>query len=142
MATGRASAPGAALGFGLALVLLTGPLAAGCAGSGAADGAVSRSSPAAATGAPAPRTTSPEELCTRVVAYWSRRQLKEDTVGDYQEMGLSDGQYDILRDVVDAARAKLQHGDADAADRTVDRRAREGCDHWYRTGGPSKGPWG
>ncbi|MEU6555072.1 hypothetical protein ABZ915_33050 [Streptomyces sp. NPDC046915] len=142
MATGRAPAPGAALGFGLGLVLLAGPLAAGCAGSGTADGAASRSGPATATGAPAPHTTSPEELCTRIVAYWSRRQLKGDTVGDYQEMGLSDGQYDILREVVDAARAELEHGDADSADRIVERKAREGCDDRYRTGGPSKGPWG
>ncbi|MGW7257860.1 hypothetical protein [Streptomyces sp. NPDC054834] len=142
MTAGRASAPGAALGFGLGLVLLTGSLAAGCAGSGTADGAAGRSSPATATGAPSPHATSPEELCTRVVAYWSRRQLKQDTYGDYQSMGLSDGQYDILRDVVDAARAELEHGDADTADRIVDRKARQGCDNWYRTGGPSKGPWG
>lgn len=142
MASGRASAPGAVLGWGLGLVLLTGPLVAGCTGSGTADGAAGRSSPAITTGTPSPRTTSPEELCTRIVAYWSRRQLKHDTNGDYQEMGLSDGQYDILRAVVDAARAERDRGDAGAADRLIDRKAREGCDNWYRTGGPSKGPWG
>ncbi|MET8943453.1 hypothetical protein ABZX30_07645 [Streptomyces sp. NPDC004542] len=141
MATGRASAPGAALACGLGLALLTGPLAAGCAGSGTTGGTAARSSPATHTGAPSPRTTSPGELCTRVVAYWSRRQLKDDTVGDYQEMGLSDGQYDILRDVVHAARAELGRGHRGAADRLIDRKAREGCAQWYRTGGPGKGPW-
>jgi hypothetical protein len=142
MATGRHSAPGAALASGLALALLTGSLVSGCADSGTADRAADRSSPATATGPPSPTTTSPEELCTRIVAYWSRRQLKGDTNGDYQEMGLSDGQYDILRDVVDAARAEREHGDARAADRIVDQKAREGCQEWYRTGGPGKGPWG
>ncbi|GGJ25905.1 hypothetical protein GCM10010121_041290 [Streptomyces brasiliensis] len=123
-------------------MLLTSPLAAGCAGSGAADGAKSQSGPATATGRPSPRTTSPEELCTRIVAYWSRRQLKDDTYGDYQSMGLSDGQYDILMDVVDATRGELERGDARAADRLIDRKAHEGCEEWYRTGGPRKGPWG
>jgi len=137
MATGRASRAGAALG----LVLLTGGLVTACGDSGKGDGAAGASSPATA-GTPAPRTTSPEELCTRIVAYWSRRQLKGDTVGDYQEMGLSDGQYDILRHVVDAARVELRHGHPQAAQRLIDRRADEGCAAWYRTSGPSNGPWG
>lgn len=141
MATGRPSAPGAALASGLALVLLTGSLVSGCTDSGTADRAADRRSPATATGTPSPATTSPEELCARIVAYWSRRQLKGDTNGDYQEMGLSDGQYEILRDVVDAARAEREHGDTEAADRLVDQKAREGCQEWYRKGGPSKGPW-
>lgn len=138
MAMGRAARAWAALG----LVLLAGGLLTSCGDSGTAGGAEGASSPARTTGTPAPRTTSREELCTRIVAYWSRRQLKGDTVGDYQEMGLSDGQYDILRHVVDAARAERERGDTEAADRLIDRMAREGCETRYRTGDPSNGPWG
>lgn len=126
----------------LGLVLLAGGPVTSCGDSGTAGGAEGASSPARATGTPAPRTTTREELCTRIVAYWSRRQLKGDTVGDYQEMGLSDGQYDILRHVVHAARAERERGDAEAADRLIDRMAREGCEKRYRTGNPSNGPWG
>ncbi|NUQ98230.1 MAG: hypothetical protein HOY79_17350 [Streptomyces sp.] len=138
MATGRAWRAWAALG----LVLLAGGPVTSCADSGTAGGAERTTNPARTTAMPAPRTTSREELCTRIVAYWSRRQLKGDTVGDYQEMGLSDGQYDILRHVVDAAHAERERGDAEAADRLIDRMAREGCEKWYRTGDPSNGPWG
>ncbi|WP_133910174.1 hypothetical protein [Streptomyces sp. NBC_00582] len=88
-----------------------------------------------------PSTTSPEELCTRVVAHWSREVLDSHTYGDYQSMGLSNGQYDILRSVVDAARAEKKRQGADAADALIDREARAGCADWYRSGGPGEGPW-
>ncbi|GHJ98243.1 hypothetical protein SY2F82_00410 [Streptomyces sp. Y2F8-2] len=81
-------------------------------------------------------------MCTRVVAYWSRKVLDTHTYGDYQSMGLSNGQCGILRTVVDAARAEKRLQGPEAARKLIDRQSREGCAAWYRTGGPSKGPWG
>ncbi|MEW2394840.1 hypothetical protein [Streptomyces sp. NPDC046862] len=144
MATGGALGPGAALGRGLGLVLLSGGLAVGCGGSGAGEGtpAGARATARSASGSPpSPRATPPEELCARVVAYWSREVLDGDTYGDYQSMGLSNGQYEILRDVVDAARAAKKRESREAAEELIDRGAREGCADWYRDGGPAKGPW-
>ncbi|MEU6095561.1 hypothetical protein [Streptomyces sp. NPDC047079] len=136
-----AGAPGrglTVLGLLLGLALLTGVTTAACAPSGSAgatgtEAAVSASAP--------PRATPAEELCARVVAYWSRKVLDSDTYGDYQSMGLSNGQYEILRTVVAAARSEKHRQGARAASRLIDRRTREGCADWYRGGGPSKGPW-
>lgn len=102
-----------------------------CAGSGGA-GARSTASPSA---------TRPEVLCARIVAHWSREVLDAVTYGDYQSMGLSNGQYDILRSVVDAARAAKEREGATAADELIDRQSREACAARYRSGGPGKGPW-
>lgn len=114
-------------------VILAGALTAGC---GHAAGTGRSTSPP-----PSPRATPPEELCARVVAHWSRKVLDDDTYGDYQSMGLSNGQYEILREVVDAARAERKRQGDRAADELIDRRARQGCADWYRRGGPGKGPW-
>ncbi|MFF0018911.1 hypothetical protein [Streptomyces sp. NPDC005374] len=138
MARRRPRAPHAALGLALALVLLGGA-ATGCGGTDTGD---AQGGTATGTLSPSPKATPPEVLCTQIITYWSRRQLKDDTYGDYQSMGLSDGQFNILRDVVDAARAELERGEAEDADRLIERRARAGCDAWYREGGPSNGPWG
>jgi hypothetical protein len=142
MAAGRTPRPGAALGIGLGLALLTGCLVTGCGGPDARDTAAGTPS-GATTGSrsPSPEATTPEVLCTRIVMYWTRRQLKDDTYGDYQSMGLSNGQYDILMDAVDAARPTWKRGDTKAAEQAIDRTARAGCEKWYRNGGPSKGPW-
>ncbi|MBQ1087706.1 hypothetical protein [Streptomyces sp. B93] len=94
-----------------------------------------------AAGTPSASPTPPEELCARLVAHWSHEVLDGDTYGDYQSMGLSNGQYEILREVVDAARAEKRRRGTAAADALIDRRARAGCVDWYRTGGPSNGPW-
>src|SRR3954467_4708524 len=107
MAAGRTPRPGAALGIGLGLALLTGCLVTGCGGPDARDTAAGTPG-GATTGSrpPSPQAPPPEARCTRIVKYWTRRQLKDDTYayGDYQSMGLSNGQYEILMDAVDAAR--------------------------------------
>ncbi|MFE7076238.1 hypothetical protein ACFU96_39735 [Streptomyces sp. NPDC057620] len=130
----------------LGLALLTGALAAGatgCGGSGAQSGTTgvpeaTRTAPGARSSPPA---TEPEDLCARLVAHWSRKVLDEDTYGDYQSMGLSDGQYEILMDVVDAARAEQRREGARAAGELIDRTARERCEERYRNGNPTGGPW-
>ncbi|MDX3669434.1 hypothetical protein [Streptomyces europaeiscabiei] len=140
MATGRALRPAAVLG----LALLTGVLATGCAPSGATG------RPATATGgstaprgggSPSPSATPPEELCAKLVAYWARETVDDDTYGDYQSMGLSNGQYDILREVVDAARAEKERAGSAAAERLIERRARADCRERYRSGGPGEEHW-
>ncbi|MFJ9866486.1 hypothetical protein [Streptomyces sp. NPDC101165] len=93
--------------------------------------------PAAASASPA----SDAELCARIVAHWSRKVLDSGTYGDYQSMGLSNGQYEILRDVVDAARAAERRQGAAAADELIGRQAHESCAERYRHGTPSGGPW-
>ncbi|MFC8345504.1 hypothetical protein [Streptomyces sp. NPDC057280] len=133
MRTGGAPVLGAGVGF-LAVLLTLG----GCGGSGsAAAPRAGTTTTAAATAAPTP----PEDLCTRLVAHWSREVLDQNTYGDYQSMGLSNGQYDILIKVVDAARAEKKKQGTAAADQLIDRQARSGCVRWYRDGGPGKGPW-
>ncbi|MEU5364496.1 hypothetical protein ABZ354_13555 [Streptomyces sp. NPDC005925] len=133
MATGVRRA-GAALAL---VVLLAGPVG-GC-GAGAERGGEGG---AARTGsAPVPRATPPQDLCARIVGHWSRAVLGGDTYGDYQSMGLSNGQYEILREVVDAARAERRSGGTRADDALIDRRVRAGCAELYRTRTPAEGPW-
>ncbi|WP_327182470.1 hypothetical protein [Streptomyces sp. NBC_01334] len=125
--------PGPALPAALSAGLLAGLLATGCGASGSAG--------ASGTPSPPTSTTSPEELCTRIVAHWSREVLDSTAYGDYQSMGLSNGQYEILRTVVDAARTAKKRQGADAADELIGREAAEGCADRYRSGGPTEGPW-
>ncbi|MGN5378338.1 hypothetical protein ACQ4WX_14980 [Streptomyces lasalocidi] len=69
---------------------------------------------------PPPAPLRPLGLCTRLVSHWSRAVLDGTTYGDYQSMGLSNGQYAILREVVAAARVVKRRQGAAAA-RHVDR---------------------
>ncbi len=108
------------------------------AGCGTADSGHARE--AGPSASPSPRVTSDEDLCTEIVGHWSREVLDGRGYGDYQSMGLSGGQYDILREVVDSARAARRQGQADIG-QLIDREARGGCVAWYRSGGPGEGPW-
>ncbi|MGY4993487.1 hypothetical protein [Streptomyces sp. 900105245] len=97
---------------------------------------------ASRSAAPGPASAASDAgLCSRLVAHWSRRVLDSGTYGDYQSMGLSNGQYEILRDVVDAARAAQQNQDDTRVDKLIDRQARRACTERYRDGTPSGGPW-
>ncbi|MDT0610792.1 hypothetical protein [Streptomyces lancefieldiae] len=124
-----------------ALTLLTAVAAAGCGNPG--DGEAGSGTPRGASAPPtSPRPPSAAELCVRAVGYWARDMLDgKDTYGDYQSMGLSNRQYDILREVVDAARATNRDQGAGAAERLIDRQVREACAERYRDGAPSTGPW-
>ncbi|UFR07661.1 hypothetical protein KBP30_29780 [Streptomyces sp. Go40/10] len=85
--------------------------------------------------------TSDADLCAALVTHWSRKALDGGTYGDYQSMGLSHGQYQILRDVVDAARSVKRRQGREAADELIDRQAHRACTERYRRGTPSGGPW-
>ncbi|MFF8730732.1 hypothetical protein ACF073_30275 [Streptomyces sp. NPDC015171] len=142
---GRRQGPRPGAGFlalGLAVPVLL--CAAACGGSAR--------SPASAPAPPAPHRTpastatattpaSEADLCTLLVVHWAREALDGGTYGDYQSMGLSHGQYQILRDAVDAGRVVRRRQGAVAADGLMKRRIRGACVDRYRHGTPSEGPW-
>ncbi|MFD4478786.1 hypothetical protein ACFWPU_22115 [Streptomyces sp. NPDC058471] len=101
------------------------------------------SSPPADSPDPSPATTSPKDLCTALITKWGRQiyDSGKETYGDYQSMGLSNGQYLILRDTLDLARAERSRQGADAGRKLLTREARERCAKRYRHGQPSGGPW-
>ncbi|MEU1335512.1 hypothetical protein [Streptomyces sp. NPDC005865] len=92
---------------------------------------------------PSSPTTSPADLCAHVVGGWARQiyDSGDRGYGDYQSMGLSNGQYQILRDILDAARVERRRETDAAGRKLIDRQARERCADRYRDGGPSGGPW-
>ncbi|MGW5731939.1 MULTISPECIES: hypothetical protein [Streptomyces] len=95
------------------------------------------------TPAPSPSTTFPEDLCTALITKWGRQiyDAGQETYGDYQSMGLSNGQYMILRDTLDLARAERKRHGAASGRKLITRQARERCEERYRHGEPSGGPW-
>ncbi|MFI9471776.1 hypothetical protein ACIHBQ_30475 [Streptomyces sp. NPDC052492] len=140
MERGSTSRPGA---FGVpVLAALAAGLTVAVAGCGAAGPGEAHGTPSATPGpaSPSPRVTSDVDLCVSIVGHWSREVLDGRGYGDYQSMGMSGGQYEILREVVDAARAARRQG-TDDADALIDRQARQGCEAWYRGGGPGERPW-
>ncbi|WP_193776201.1 hypothetical protein [Streptomyces sp. E2N166] len=153
MGRGKAPWPGAAARrlrcapglLALALTLPTAALGSGCGNSGAerpGSGDTARPTASASASAPAQGSLSPAELCTSAVGYWAREILAGSTpYGDYQSMGLSNPQYDILRKVVDAAQATERDQGPRAADELIGRQVRDSCAAHYRTGAPSDGPW-
>ncbi|GAA3822709.1 hypothetical protein ACFS5L_01000 [Streptomyces phyllanthi] len=142
MRTERTPWPPAAFGWAVGLALLAGGAATGCGKPGAQNGTGDgKPTGRAGSASPSPSATPPEDLCTQLIAYWSQKTLTGDTYGDYQSMGLSDGQYGILMKVVDAARDKKERAGTKAAHLLIDRRARELCEKRYRNGRPTGGPW-
>ncbi|WP_282086186.1 hypothetical protein [Streptomyces tendae] len=128
-----------------ALTLVTAVVVVGCGGSGDQAGGSAGSAPdSSASAAPSAsrQPLSGAELCVSAVGYWAREILDGgEPYGDYQSMGLSNRQYDILREVVDEARATQRDQGARAAGELLDRRVRQACADGYRDGGPSRGPW-
>ncbi|KUL51061.1 hypothetical protein [Streptomyces sp. NRRL S-1521] len=118
-----------------ALLTLT-PTTAACAGPGPAPDPTTAPAPSA-------RATSPAELCTAIITKWARQlyEARDSTYGDYQSMGLSNGQYTILRDILDTARAERGAASEAAGRELIDRQARERRAERHQGGGPSGGPW-
>ncbi|MFF1375338.1 hypothetical protein [Streptomyces sp. NPDC058308] len=124
----------------LCALALTAVLAAGCGSSGA-DGPDAASGPR--TSPASAGATPPARLCATVITKWARQiyDAGDTGYGDYQSMGLSNGQYMILRDILDAARTERRRESKDAGRELIARQAREKCAARYRHGGPSGGPW-
>lgn len=122
----------------LPAVLVTVLMAAGCGPSGRA-GAPAPSLPPSP--APSPSATAPKDVCARIVAHWAREVLDGTAYGDYQSMGLSNGQYDILRDAVTAARPVRERQGTAAAHDVIVRHVGEACAARHRAGGPDEGAW-
>ncbi|GGO81546.1 hypothetical protein GCM10012280_06030 [Wenjunlia tyrosinilytica] len=96
------------------------------------------SRPASSASPTAPRTLSPVDLCTEAVRYWTGEILDagSDKGFDYQEMGLSDSQYETVRDLVAEARRTGQRpteGDTAKRCRAIARASSSGA--------PSEGGW-
>ncbi|MGC9438613.1 hypothetical protein [Streptomyces sp. WG5] len=125
----------------LALTLTTAALTTACANSSTAETG-SGAATGTATAVADRRTPSPAELCTSAVGHWAREMLHGgEPYGDYQSMGLSGRQYDILREVMAAARATERDRGMRAAEELTGHRVRAACGEQYRDGGPSDGPW-
>ncbi|WP_328298060.1 hypothetical protein OG389_09720 [Streptomyces sp. NBC_00435] len=99
---------------------------------------------------PGPGTTPPpmppEQVCTLLITQWAGRILDagegDDAVRlDYQSMGLSGGQNDILRAVVADARAEQRAKGPAAAHELTAREVGRRCAERYRSGAPTDGPW-
>ncbi|TQK43823.1 hypothetical protein FBY35_5299 [Streptomyces sp. SLBN-118] len=92
---------------------------------------------------PSPRATPPEKLCEQLISHWARVVLDGGKSAnlDYQAMGLSGGQNQILLDVTAAARAEQRRQGADAARKLIDSQAAARCAERYRGGTPTGGPW-
>ncbi|MEV0259267.1 hypothetical protein AB0H82_34075 [Streptomyces sp. NPDC050732] len=127
----------------LCALALAALLAAGCGSSGGDGPDRPEGSTASAGSRPSSGTTSPAELCTAIITKWAQQiyDSGDTTYGDYQSMGLSNGQYMILRDILDAARAERRRESATAGRELIARQARERCAERHRDGGPSGGPW-
>lgn len=121
----------------LAALLATAPGVTGCKDLSPAEDAHSN------TPEPSPATTPPQDLCTALITKWGRQiyDSGKETYGDYQSMGLSNGQYMILRETLDLARAERGRHGADAGRELIAREARERCEERYLHGEPSDGPW-
>lgn len=77
----------------------------------------------------------------RLLAHWSREVLEGPAYGDHQSTGLSNGQDDILREAVDAARPVRKRQVPQVEQAVIDRQACEACTGRYRTGTPGPDPW-
>ena len=122
-------------GLGIGLVLLT----TACAGT------ATESDQAAVRDTPSPTRSSPSaaEVCTNQVRYWSRTLLTEGAYqgGDYQHMGLSDAQNEVLRGVMAEAAPMAAAQGVDVAVAFATEQAGPRCEAAYADGGPTSA-WG
>lgn len=133
-----AAFPAVALPAVLVTAALVTLLAAGCDPPGSGGARVPSPPPPSSS---SPSATAPEDLCARLVTHWAREVLDGTAYGDYQSMGLSNGQYGILRDAVAAARPVREQRGAPAAHEVIVRHVREACAERHRTGRPDEGAW-
>ncbi len=121
---------------GVAVGLVVG-LAAGCSSGVSTSPTVGRvsASPAPGTGSATTSAPSPTQECVSAIAYWAVQALTPgaDQGYDYQEMGLSAGEYKILLDLTARARPIAKQSGADAAQAFVRREALPRCAAYVAT---------
>jgi hypothetical protein len=77
-----------------------------------------------------------------VIAHWAGEILSGREIHlDYQAMGLSNGQNEILLAVIDAARTAQKDQSPEEVRRLADRLISRRCEERYRDGTPTAGPW-
>ncbi|MFE1379699.1 hypothetical protein ACFW6S_12240 [Streptomyces sp. NPDC058740] len=79
---------------------------------------------------PAPRASSPADVCTNLVSYWVKEALKGSKWAglDWEQKGLSNDQYVIHDEVLVAARAEERRAGREAAFALADRESRRRCE--------------
>ncbi|MFF7020451.1 hypothetical protein ACFY97_05470 [Streptomyces klenkii] len=97
--------------------LLTATLLSGCGGS------------AAGPAPQSPEPASPVQLCTKLISYWAEQDLTGGKWAglDWEQKGLSNEQYELYSDIVQAARAEQRQHGTDAALTWLRRRSAERC---------------
>ncbi|MDQ1011431.1 hypothetical protein QFZ82_005916 [Streptomyces sp. V4I23] len=81
------------------------------------------------TPTPAPRTSSPAQICTSLVSYWAKEMLKGGKWAgiDWEQKGLSNDQYALHEKIVAAARAEERRQGRRKALELIDRQAERDC---------------
>lgn len=79
---------------------------------------------------PAPRASSPADVCTNLVSYWVKEALKGSKWAglDWEQKGLSNEQYAIHDEVLAAARTEERRAGREAAFTLADRESRRRCE--------------
>ncbi|MEU0930066.1 hypothetical protein [Streptomyces malaysiensis] len=109
----------------------------GCGGSGSGgphdSGGPGRSSDGSAPhrrpSSPAPRTPSPVRMCADLISYWAEQDLAGSRWAglDWEQKGLSNEQYEIYDEIVQAARTERRRHGAPAAKALIKRLAERRC---------------
>ncbi|MCB5166767.1 hypothetical protein LG634_18210 [Streptomyces bambusae] len=81
------------------------------------------------TPSPAPRTSSPADVCTSLITYWAREALTGGKWAglDWEQKGMSNGQFEIHEQVLAEARAEQRTRGREAALELIERRTRQRC---------------
>ncbi|MGV9853098.1 hypothetical protein ACWDWU_30660 [Streptomyces sp. NPDC003442] len=78
---------------------------------------------------PTPQATSPVRLCADLISYWAEQDLAGSQWAglDWEQKGLSNEQYEIYDDIVQAARAERKRHGTPAAKALIKRLAERRC---------------
>ncbi|MDJ0461690.1 hypothetical protein [Streptomyces sp. H27-C3] len=107
-------------GIGCTLALLV--ALTGCGGTGTSEITPSDS--------PAPRRTTPAEVCASLVSYWAKEALRGGKWAgiDWEQKGFSNDQYELHEQILAAARAEQRKRGAAAAEALIGRESQARCE--------------
>jgi hypothetical protein len=112
-----------------AAALLAAALLAGCSAQHAVSAASTSPSASSASPSPSPSGVSLVDECASAISYWTGQALTPgpDQGYDYQEMGLSAAEYEILKAVILLARPVARQSGVPAAQTFAQRTATPRC---------------